>query len=168
MKNRFSPELKETISFGLEEARRLQSDWIGTGHLLLGMIKQDHNTAISMLKNFQIALPELKKEIEGGIESERKESGNNAEASDNKAGKARVFSFFLSFRKAHKAPGGLPLNKEAERAIRESVVLARDAKSPTVDTEHLMLSMLNNPEDPGTKILNRLGLDNNKVAGIRK
>ena len=58
MKNQFSVSLKEVISFSREEAVRLNSDAIGTGHLMLALIKQDHNVAILLLKKADIAKPE--------------------------------------------------------------------------------------------------------------
>lgn len=151
MHNNFSHQVKEVLSFSREEALRLGSDCIGTEHLLLGMIKEDHNAAVTILKSLHVELVELKKEVEKSIEAEKEEPDNNPR-------KAGLFKFFSKPRR------GLPLNKQAEKAIRESVLQAKDTKSPTVETEHLMLSILKNPEDIGTKILSRYDVDYNKAA----
>ncbi|HWK03312.1 MAG TPA: Clp protease N-terminal domain-containing protein [Puia sp.] len=142
MNNNFSRQVKETISLSLEEAVRLGSDCIGTQHLLLGLIKEDHNAAVAILKNLQVALPELKKEIESSIESEKEgRRGNNRR---------------------------MPLNEQAEKAIMGSVLQAKDAKSATVEPEHLMLSILKSTEDRGTKILNQYGVDYDKVVNAQR
>ena len=64
MDNNFSAQVKEIISFSREEALRLGNDFIGTEHLLLGMIREGENTAVRILKSFNVGLYELRKEIE--------------------------------------------------------------------------------------------------------
>jgi ATP-dependent Clp protease ATP-binding subunit ClpC len=64
MDNNFSAQVKEIISFSREEALRLGNDFIGTEHLLLGLIREGDNTAIRILKSFNVDLYELRKEIE--------------------------------------------------------------------------------------------------------
>ncbi len=64
MDNNFSPQVKEIISFSREEALRLGNDSIGTEHLLLGLIREGDNTAIKILKQLNVDLYELRKEIE--------------------------------------------------------------------------------------------------------
>jgi ATP-dependent Clp protease ATP-binding subunit ClpC len=63
MDNNFSAQVKEIISFSREEALRLGNDFIGTEHLLLGLIREGDNTAIRILKTFNVDLYELRKEI---------------------------------------------------------------------------------------------------------
>ncbi len=64
MDNNFSAQVKEIISFSREEALRLGNDFIGTEHLLLGLIREGDNTAVRILKSFNIDLYELRKEVE--------------------------------------------------------------------------------------------------------
>ena len=64
MDNNFSPQVKEIISFSREEALRLGNDFIGTEHLLLGLIRDGDNTAIKVLKQLNVDLYELRKEVE--------------------------------------------------------------------------------------------------------
>ena len=52
MDNNFSAQVKEIISFSREEALRLGNDFIGTEHLLLGLIREGDNTAVRILKSF--------------------------------------------------------------------------------------------------------------------
>ena len=67
MDNNFSAQVKEIISFSREEALRLGNDFIGTEHLLLGLIREGDNTAVRILKSFNVDLYELRKEVELAI-----------------------------------------------------------------------------------------------------
>ena len=64
MDNNFSAQVKEIISYSREEALRLGNDFIGTEHLLLGLIRDEENTAIKVLKQLNVDLYELRREIE--------------------------------------------------------------------------------------------------------
>jgi ATP-dependent Clp protease ATP-binding subunit ClpC len=133
MDNNFSAQVKEIISFSREEALRLGNDFIGTEHLLLGLIREGESTAIKILKSFNIDLYELRKEIELAVKDK---TGKNI---------ANINS--------------LPLTKQAEKVIRVTVLEAKALKSTTVETEHLMLSILKNKENIATQILNQFDVD---------
>ncbi len=133
MDNNFSAQVKEIISFSREEALRLGNDFIGTEHLLLGLIREGDNTAVRILKSFNIDLYELRKEIELAVKDK---TGKNI---------ANINS--------------LPLTRQAEKVIRVTVLEAKALKSPTVETEHLMLSILKNKENIATQILNQFDVD---------
>jgi ATP-dependent Clp protease ATP-binding subunit ClpC len=133
MDNNFSAQVKEIISFSREEALRLGNDFIGTEHLLLGLIRDGDNTAIKVLKQLNVDLYELRKEIELAVKDK---TGKNI---------ANINS--------------LPLTKQAEKVIRVTVLEAKALKSPLVETEHLMLSILKNKENIATQILNQFDVD---------
>jgi ATP-dependent Clp protease ATP-binding subunit ClpC len=133
MDNNFSTQVKEIISFSREEALRLGNDFIGTEHLLLGLIREGDNTAIRILKSFNVDLYELRKEIELAVKDK---TGKNI---------ANINS--------------LPLTKQAEKVIRVTVLEAKALKSTTVETEHLMISILKNKENIATQILNQFDVD---------
>ncbi len=133
MDNNFSTQVKEIISFSREEALRLGNDFIGTEHLLLGLIREGDNTAVRILKSFNVDLYELRKEIELAVKDK---TGKNI---------ANINS--------------LPLTKQAEKVIRVTVLEAKALKSTTVETEHLMLSILKNKENIATQILNQFDVD---------
>jgi ATP-dependent Clp protease ATP-binding subunit ClpC len=133
MDNNFSAQVKEIISYSREEALRLGNDFIGTEHLLLGLIREGDNTAVRILKSFQVDLYELRKEIELAVKDK---TGKNI---------ANINS--------------LPLTKQAEKVIRVTVLEAKALKSATVETEHLMLSILKNKENIATQILNQFDVD---------
>jgi ATP-dependent Clp protease ATP-binding subunit ClpC len=125
--------VKEVISYSREEALRLGNDFIGTEHLLLGVIREGDNTAVKILRNMNVDLLELRKEVEMAVKDR---TGKNIANINN-----------------------LPLTKQAEKVIRITVLEAKALKSPTVETEHLMLSILKNKENIATQILNQFEVD---------
>jgi ATP-dependent Clp protease ATP-binding subunit ClpC len=129
MDNNFSAQVKEIISYSREEALRLGNDFIGTEHLVLGLIRDGENTAIKILKSLNVDLYELRKEIELAVKDK---TGKNI---------ANINS--------------LPLTKQAEKVIRITVLEAKAYKSVMVESEHLMLSILKNKENIATQILNQ-------------
>ncbi len=133
MDNNFSAQVKEIISYSREEALRLGNDFIGTEHLVLGLIRDGENTAVKILKSLNIDLFELRKEIEMAVKDK---TGKNI---------ANINS--------------LPLTKQAEKVIRITVLEAKAQKSALVETEHLMLSILKNKENIATQILNQFDVD---------
>jgi ATP-dependent Clp protease ATP-binding subunit ClpC len=133
MDNNFSTQVKEIISYSREEALRLGNDFIGTEHLLLGLIRDGDNIALKILKSFHVDVFELKKEIELAI---RDKTGKNI---------ANINS--------------LPLTRQAEKVLRITVLEAKLFKSSLVETEHLMLSILKNKENVATQILHQFDVD---------
>ena len=133
MDNNFSAQVKEIISYSREEALRLGNDFIGTEHLVLGLIRDGENTAVKILKSLNVDLYELRKEIEVAVKDK---TGKNI---------ANINS--------------LPLTKQAEKVIRITVLEAKAHKSAMVESEHLMLSILKNKENIATQILNQFDVD---------
>ena len=133
MDNNFSAQVKEIISFSREEALRLGNDFIGTEHLLLGLIREGENTAVKILKNLNVDLYELRKEVELAVKDKTGKNIGNINS--------------------------LPLTRQAEKVIRVTVLEAKALKSPMVETEHLMLSILKNKENIATQILNQFDVD---------
>ena len=133
MDSNFSPKVKEIISYSREEALRLGNDFIGTEHLLLGLIREGDGLAVKVLQSMQVDLYDLRKELELAI----KDKNNKPLANIN----------------------SLPLTKQAEKVIRITVLEAKALKSPTVETEHLMLSILKNKENVATQILHQYQVD---------
>lgn len=133
MDNNFSAQVKEIISYSREEALRLGNDFIGTEHLVLGLIRDGENTAVKILRSLNVDLYELRKEIEVAVKDK---TGKNI---------ANINS--------------LPLTKQAEKVIRITVLEAKAHKSAMVESEHLMLSILKNKENIATQILNQFDVD---------
>ena len=133
MDSNFSPKVKEIISYSREEALRLGNDFIGTEHLLLGLIRDGEGLAVRVLQTLQIDLFDLRKELESAIKDKSNKPLSNVNS--------------------------LPLTKQAEKVIRITVLEAKALKSATVETEHLMLSILKNKENVATQILHQYQVD---------
>ena len=133
MDNNFSIQVKEIISYSREEALRLGNDFIDTEHLLLGLIRDGDNVGIKVLKSFNVDLYDLRKQIEANIKDKTNKTITNI--------------------------NNLPLTKQAEKVIRITVLEAKTFKSPTVESEHLMLSILKNKENICTQILSHWDVD---------
>ncbi|RQO30699.1 Clp protease ClpC [Taibaiella sp. KBW10] len=128
MDSNFSPKVKDIISYSREEALRLGNQFIGTEHLLLGILREGAGAPIQVLSLMQADLPAIKSEVENAI----KDKGDTPVTNVNT----------------------LPLTRQAEKVIRFTVLEAKALKSQTVEPEHLMLSILKNKDNVATQILN--------------
>jgi len=133
MEAKFSPKVKEVISYSREEALRLNHDHIGIEHLLLGLVREGEGLAIKVLKSLDVDIVLLRKKIEDAIRDKISTIPINS--------------------------ASLPLTKQAEKVLRITVIEAKQMKSDTISTEHLMLSILKNPENIATQLINKMEVD---------
>jgi len=134
MNSKFSPKVKKIISISRDEAIRLGNDFIGTEHLLLGMIKEKDSLAIKVLDSLDVDLYELKYKIESSIQNKR---GINSQLN----------------------VGSIPLNKHAEKALKVSFLEAKSLKQEEINPEHIMLSILKIGENTAAGILEEFEVD---------
>lgn len=134
MNSKFSPKVKKIISLSRDEAIRLGNDFIGTEHLLLGMIKDKESLAIKVLDSLEVDLYELKYKIETAVQNKR-----GANSSMN--------------------VGSIPLNKHAEKALKVSFLEAKSLKQEEINPEHIMLSILKMNDGHSTQILDEFEVD---------
>jgi ATP-dependent Clp protease ATP-binding subunit ClpC len=127
MEAKFSPKVKEVISYSREEALRLGHDFIGIEHLLLGLIREGEGLAIKTLKALEVDAVMLRKLVEDSIKDKIAKTSYN--------------------------PNSLPLTKQAEKVLKITVLEAKVLKSDVIGTEHLMLSILKNKDNIVTQIL---------------
>lgn len=132
MEAKFSPRVKDVITFSREEALRLGHDYIGTEHLLLGLIREGEGMAIKILKSLGINLGELRKSVENSVKGSSTSINN------------------LS---------NIPLTKQAEKALKITYLEAKVFKSDVIGTEHLLLSILKDEDNIATQILNQYGIN---------
>ncbi len=131
MEAKFSPRVKDVITFSREEALRLGHDYIGTEHLLLGLIREGEGMAIKFLKSLNINLVELRKSVENAVK------GNGGSVSNL---------------------NNIPLTKQAEKALKITYLEAKIFKSEIIGTEHLLLAILKDEDNIATQILNQFGV----------
>src|SRR6056300_1891487 len=134
MDDNFSPRVKEVLSHSKDEALRLGHDFIGTEHLLLGILKDGSGKAISILDQLDIDLDHLRRKVEILSPSNTESLTSN----DKK---------------------NLRLTRQAERAIKTTFLEAKLFQSATINTAHLLLCILRNENDPTTKLLLKLNVD---------
>ena len=134
MDDNFSPRVKDVITYSKEEALRLGHDFIGTEHLMLGILRDGNGKAINILNNLSVDLDHLRKRVE--ILSP---ANPNAQTNNDKR--------------------NLQLTIQAERALKTTFLEAKVFKSTSISTAHLLLCILRNENDPTTKLLNKLKVD---------
>src|SRR6056297_877410 len=132
MEAKFSPRVKDVISFSREEALRLGHDYIGVEHLLLGIIREGEGTAVRMMKKLNVDMMKLRQLVEQSI----KNSSTRPRSS-----------------------GNLPLVKQAEKVLKITYLEAKIFKSATIGTEHLLLSILKDEENVATRSLMKFNVN---------
>ena len=135
MEGNFSSKVRDVIQFSREEALRLGHDYIGTEHLILGIVRLGDGVAIRILKNLNCDLFKLKKTIEDTVRGT--------------GGTVTV--------------GNIPLTKQAEKVLRITYLEAKLYKSDTIGTEHLLLSLLRDEENIAAQILQQFNVSYDAV-----
>ncbi|MEN8890547.1 MAG: Clp protease N-terminal domain-containing protein, partial [Wenyingzhuangia sp.] len=143
MDDNFSQEVKDVIGFSKEEAIRLGHDFIGTEHLILGIIRNQTSKANDMLHSLEVNLEYLKHKVE----TLHPISSLPIAASERK---------------------NLHLTKQAEKALKSTFLEARLYNCSTVDTALLLLCILRNENDPITKILDKLHINYSDIKSLYK
>jgi ATP-dependent Clp protease ATP-binding subunit ClpC len=143
MDDNFSPKVKDVIAYSKEEALRLGHDFIGTEHLMLGLLRKGDGKAIEILNTFDINLDHLRKKIEAINPANLGTSTGN----DKKS---------------------LHLTKQAEKALKTTFLEAKLYQSDSVNTAHLLLCILRNENDPTTKLLHHFDTSYEDVKAVFK
>jgi ATP-dependent Clp protease ATP-binding subunit ClpC len=134
MDDNFSPRVKDVITYSKEEALRLGHDFIGTEHLILGILRDGSGKAMTILNSLAIDFSHLRKKVE--LLSPANSTG--IQNNDKK---------------------NLHLTRQAERAIKTTFLEAKLYNSSSVSTAHLLLCILRNENDPTTKLMKKLKID---------
>lgn len=139
MDDNFSPRVKDVIAFSKEEALRLGHDFIGTEHLMLGLLRDGNGKAINILDALDVDLDHLRRKVE-----------ILSPANPNTTG-------------IQKDKKNLHLTRQAERALKTTFLEAKLFQSSSINTAHLLLCILRNENDPTTKLLHKLKVDYDNV-----
>jgi ATP-dependent Clp protease ATP-binding subunit ClpC len=126
MEAKFSPRVKDVIAFSREEALRLGHDYIGTEHLLLGLIREGDGMAIKILKTLSVDTARVRHSVEEAVKGTSTTSLNL---------------------------GNIPLTKQAEKVLKITYLEAKIFKSEIIGTEHLLLSILRDEDNVASQIL---------------
>jgi len=131
MDGNFSDRLQDVIRLSREEALRLGHDYIGTEHLLLGIIREGQGVAVRILRNLDCDLMKLKKAIEDTVRT----SGGTLTI------------------------GNIPLTKQAEKVLKITQIESKIYKAEVIGTEHLLLSLLRDEDNIATQILHQFNVN---------
>ena len=135
MDDNFSPRVKDVIAYSKEEALRLGHSFIGTEHLMLGILRDGGGKAIDIFNAIEVNLEELRRKVEILNPAVL----NNTELLNDKK--------------------NLHLTRQAERALKTTFLEAKLFQSELINTVHLLLCILRNENDPTTKLLTKLNVD---------
>lgn len=137
MEAKFSNRVKEVISLSREEALRLGHEYIGTEHLILGMIREGEGIAVNILKKIGVKLEELRITIERATKGTASANVKNMNS--------------------------IPLTRQAEKVLKITYLEAKIFKSELIGTEHLLLSILRDGDNLATQILNKFSVNYEQV-----
>ena len=135
MNEMFTEKARRAIEYARDEAARLKHDYIGTEHLLLGLIRLGEGNAVEILQNIGIDLSELKKSVEDIVQP----SGGTMQM------------------------GQLPLTARAKKTLEISGNEARALRSKDIDTEHILLALLKDEEGVAAQVLSMYDIDYKEV-----
>ena len=130
MYERFTDRARKVMQLANQEAQRFNHEYIGTEHILLGLVKEGSGVAANVLKNLDIDLRKIRLEVEKIVQS----------------GPDRQII------------GPLPHTPRAKKVIEYSIEEARNLNHKYVGTEHLLLGLLREEEGVASQVLMNLGL----------
>src|SRR5688500_6791035 len=135
MHDKFTELVRKVIYLAREEAARLQHDYIGTEHLLLGVIREGEGIAATVLNNLGVDLDHIRQAVENMVSS----SGGTMTI------------------------GEIPFTPRAKRVLELAVEEARSLGHNYVGTEHLLLGLIREGGGVAAKVLLELGVDRKRV-----
>ncbi|MCK9594575.1 MAG: ATP-dependent Clp protease ATP-binding subunit [Candidatus Omnitrophica bacterium] len=131
MFNRFTERARKVIILAKEEAKRFNHDYIGTEHILLGLIREGEGVAANVLEKMGVSLENIRIEIEKLVQPGP----------------------------ATQIMGDLPFTPRAKKALELSAEEARALGHNYIGTEHLLLGLIREEEGVASQVLLNLGLD---------
>ena len=133
--NNFTPRAKRVLFLAQQEAKRLNHDYIGTEHILLGLIAVNEGVAIEALKSMNLNLSKLRLEVEKAV-------GTGGET---------------------KIEGNLPISSGVNELLNNAVLEAQSMNYNFVGTEHILLALLQMTDSVSARILNNMKIDIKKL-----
>ncbi len=130
MNYNFTDRVRKVLAMAREEAIRLQHDYVGTEHILLGLIREGEGVAAAVLTNLAADLDELQRLIEENVRRGKSSS----------------------------SIGELPYTSRAKKVLEYAMAEARELNHSYVGTEHLLLGLLREEKGLAAKVLGELGI----------
>jgi len=135
MFNKFTERARKVILLAKEEAKRFNHDYIGTEHILLGLIREGEGVAAAVLQKLGLSPEKIRLEVEKLVQS----------------GPSTMVS------------GDIPFTPKAKKVIELAMEEARSLGHNYIGTEHLLLGLIREGEGVASQVLMNLGLDLNRV-----
>ncbi|MEK7487448.1 MAG: Clp protease N-terminal domain-containing protein, partial [Planctomycetota bacterium] len=130
MFDRFTDRARKVMGLARQEAQRFNHEYIGTEHILLGLVQEGSGVAANVLKNMDVDLKKIRQEVEKLVQT-----GNNLVTM-----------------------GQLPFTPRAKKVLELSLEEANNLGHNYIGTEHLLLGLLRESESVAAKVLTNLGL----------
>jgi ATP-dependent Clp protease ATP-binding subunit ClpC len=130
MNYNFTDRVRKVLAMAREEAIRLQHDYVGTEHILLGLIREGEGVAAAVLNNLNVDLDQVQEKVEESV----------------RRGKATI------------ALGELPYTSRAKKVLEFAMAEARELNHSYVGTEHLLLGLLREEKGIAAEVLGQLGV----------
>ncbi|MGH7458078.1 MAG: ATP-dependent Clp protease ATP-binding subunit [Longimicrobiaceae bacterium] len=130
MNYNFTDRVRKVLAMAREEAIRLQHDYVGTEHILLGLIREGEGVAAAVLTNLAVDLEQIQQKVEESV----------------RRGKATI------------ALGELPYTSRAKKVLEFAMAEARELSHSYVGTEHLLLGLLREEKGIAAEVLGQLGI----------
>jgi len=142
MDNNFSQRVRDIMAYSREEAGRLQNNYIGPEHLMLGILRDGAGLAVQVLQDFDIDLRALKESIDSQIRHVQEPYDGSG--------------------------GELVINKNTEKVLKMSILEARLMRSAETDSEHILLALLKDKNTIINDILTQFQMDYSSVFSYIK
>ncbi|MDZ4822283.1 MAG: ATP-dependent Clp protease ATP-binding subunit [Flavobacteriales bacterium] len=134
MESKFSPRVRQVLTYSREEALRLGHNYVGVEHFLLGLIRQGEGTAIRILESMEVDLARLRRTVESSIRT----NATGVKITDKNQ---------------------LPVVKQAEKVLKITYLEAKTFNTSVIGTEHLLLSILKDNDNVATRTLRGFNVD---------
>lgn len=128
----FTERVRKVLALAREEAQRLHHEYVGTEHILLGLLKEGEGIASQVLNNLKI---------------------------DTDAVRTRIEEVITPGRPSHTSEPDLPYTSRAKKVLELSVAEARDLTHNYVGTEHILLGLLREEKGIGAQVLKVSGVE---------
>ena len=128
----FTERVRKVLAMAREEAARLHHEYVGTEHILLGLIREGEGVAAAVLQNLSVDLDEIQQKIEETV----------------KKGKA-----------AQATGPDLPYTSRAKKVLELAMAEARELNHSYVGTEHLLLGLLREEKGIAAQVLTEIGVN---------
>jgi ATP-dependent Clp protease ATP-binding subunit ClpC len=126
----FTERVRRVLAVARDESHRLHHEYVGTEHILLGLMSEDAGIAAAVFENLKIDLSDVRKRVHEVVKIGKSSAGNS----------------------------DLPYTSRAKRVLELSMHSARDLKHNYVGTEHILLGLLREEKGIGAQVLTEAGL----------